>query len=182
MREVTPPIFIPRRNLRRRLAEPGNWYLLSFSLILAVAAPAAAGADVRRVGGKMKGFVVSEYIERMEKLACELSEDDGFIPIELWWGYDGWREKPDGRFEKVRRWKPEPVQQDIDSQALQFGIQNDYSGCQCIDRDQYRLLSLYLALQTMQTNQNSLYPGLVQAPSYTPDLTWCCCDFHRLFL
>ncbi len=113
-------------------------------------------------------FSVHDYLERMEKLACE--QDVTFIPVELWWGYDGWRQKQDGSFEKVRRWKPEPTINPI-----------DYSMCQCTDEQiadlQKRIMCLQMqATQFKQTQAviNSIpMPGYLHTPAFYSGSNWC---------
>ncbi len=67
-------------------------------------------------------FIVSEYLERMEKAGIEVLENRE--PIErtiiLWWGLDGLRLNEDGMLEWISRKKPEPVNQDVFYQTPQW--------------------------------------------------------------
>lgn len=133
-------------------------------------------------------FSVPNYIERMDMLACELSEESEFLPVELWWGCDGWRQKPDGTFERVTRWKPETIKSNLYHVSLAF--QSSNSDIQKLNQQLFRFQVQNVQMQQNQAFINSMCNCSAPMPdyirnlcinSYVPDLTRCCCDFHSYF-
>lgn len=120
----------------------------------------------------LEPFLISEYYARTEQAAIDILETQEPVDqtIILWCGLDGLRQKPDGSFEKVRRWKPEPTINPI-----------DYSMCQCTDEQiadlQKRIM--YLQMQAMQFTQtqavmNSIsMPGYFHTPAFYSGSNWC---------
>lgn len=133
-------------------------------------------------------FSVPNYIERMDKLACELSEESEFFPVELWWGCDGWRQKPDGTFQRVTRWKPEAITSN--PYHISLALQSANSDIQKLNQQLFRFQVQNMMMQQNQSFINSMCNYSVPMPdyirnsyinSYVPDLTRCCCDFHSRF-
>lgn len=127
-------------------------------------------------------FSVSDYFEKVERIACE--QDNAFIPVELWWGCDGWRQNPDGTFEWVTRWKQEAIFKN--PYRTKHTIQIENSNISKLDQQIACLKFQSANIQQSQAIVNPMCNYSVPMPEYIkissmdkymPDITRCCCGF-----
>lgn len=162
-------------------------FLIAFLIVVIQISHINSNKDIPEISFPVKSiFSVSDYLERMEKIACE--QDNTFIPVELWWGYDGWRQKPDGTFERVTRWKPEAI--NINPYHVSLAFQSKNSDIQNLNQRNFQYQLQNAQIQQNMAFINSMCNYSIPMPeyiknscinSYMQDLTRCCCDFHSYF-